>query len=216
MTLPFPVPDWLPWWAPMAILVPLLIYALVFFVMPFSVFGLRGRLEAIEARIDALHVELRTLVLRLPENPDEIDYTLPPVHRPERSRPPIPPAAPYPGGPYPTRQAAPPDPPYYNPPPPPAPMPEAMPAPLQRVRAPEPQRGWRQSANYGDAPPPPPPPAPRTVRIERPLGGWDEARRRPAAPPPALTPAPRAEPPGEGRVEPRLGRHDQPRDDEYR
>jgi hypothetical protein len=67
MNLPFPLPDWLPWWAPVAVLVPVLLYLLVFLVMPFSVFGLKGRLDGIEARLDEIQGEIRTLVLRLPE-----------------------------------------------------------------------------------------------------------------------------------------------------
>ncbi len=94
------LPDWLPWWVPMAVLVPGLLYLLVFLVMPFSVFGVKARLEAIEVRLDEIQGEIRSLVLRMPELRGRgQDWTdLPPPIAPARAddnrpvRPPIPPA----------------------------------------------------------------------------------------------------------------------------
>ena len=100
MTLPFSLPDWLPWWVPIVVLVPALLYLLVFLLMPFSVIGLKGRIEAIEARLDEIQGEIRTLVLRMPEQRGRgLDWSdpLPPIP-PARAederpvRPPIPPA----------------------------------------------------------------------------------------------------------------------------
>src|SRR5579871_943918 len=71
MNLPVPLPDWLPWWVPVVVLVPALLYGLLFLLMPFSVFGLKGRLDVIEARIDELHADVRSLTLRLPERDPE-------------------------------------------------------------------------------------------------------------------------------------------------
>lgn len=101
MTLPFTLPDWLPWWVPIVLLVPALLYALAFLFMPFSVIGLKSRLEVIEARLDEIQGEIRHLSLRLPETRHAADYDEiyapdPPVQRrgePVISRPPIPPAA---------------------------------------------------------------------------------------------------------------------------
>lgn len=67
MTLPFPLPDWLPWWVPLVVLVPALLYLLLFLVMPFSVFGLKARLDLIDARLDEIQGEIRRLGPRLPE-----------------------------------------------------------------------------------------------------------------------------------------------------
>jgi hypothetical protein len=101
MTLPFPLPDWMPSWVPVAILVPLLLYALAFLFMPFSVIGVKSRLEGIEARLDEIQGELRNLVLRLPEplrggyDDSPMTYVEPRATRrlDQRSdRPPIPPA----------------------------------------------------------------------------------------------------------------------------
>jgi hypothetical protein len=102
MTLPFFVPDWLPWWVPIALLVPALLYALSFLFMPFSVIGVKSRLEVIEARLDEIQGEIRHLALRLPEmgpaaDYDEI-YAPDPAEQPRRARPvitrpPIPPAS---------------------------------------------------------------------------------------------------------------------------
>ena len=94
MNLPIPLPDWVPWWVPLALLVPCLLYALAFLFMPFSVIGMKSRLEAIEARLDEIQGEIRSLSLRMPERAarahfDEL-YTAPvsaagTVRRPSRS-----------------------------------------------------------------------------------------------------------------------------------
>src|SRR5579864_5831307 len=102
MTLPFTVPDWLPWWVPIVLLVPALLYALAFLFMPFSVIGVKSRLEVIEARLDEIQGEIRHLALRLPEVGRAADYDE--IYPPEPSvqsrraapvvtRPPIPPAS---------------------------------------------------------------------------------------------------------------------------
>ncbi len=91
MISPLPLPDWVPWWVHLVLLIALLLFGLVFVLMPFSVFGVKGRLEAIDARLDEIQGEIRSLSLRLPEpsmiDPDE-------ETAPARSglRPPIPPA----------------------------------------------------------------------------------------------------------------------------
>src|SRR5215472_17059555 len=101
MTLPFAMPDWLPWWVPIVLLVPALLYALAFLFMPFSVIGVKSRLEVIEARLDEIQGEIRHLALRLPEAGRAADFdeiyapeaTLQPRRTPPvMTRPPIPPA----------------------------------------------------------------------------------------------------------------------------
>jgi hypothetical protein len=103
MTLPITLPDWLPWWVPILLLVPALLYALAFLFMPFSVIGVKGRLEVIEARLDEIQGEIRHLALRMPEPvrgaadyeeiyaPERVDT--PARGHPPITRPPIPPAA---------------------------------------------------------------------------------------------------------------------------
>jgi hypothetical protein len=104
MNLPFTLPDWLPWWAPILLLVPALMWALAFLFMPFSVIGLKGRLEAMEAQLEELQSEIRGLAHRLPEPLRQTSYDdiyAPPgstaaprqEEAPVVSRPPIPPAA---------------------------------------------------------------------------------------------------------------------------
>jgi len=100
MTLPFVLPAWMPWWLPMLVLALGVLYLLAFLLMPFSVFGLKGRLEGVEARLDEIQMELRRLALRLPEPAGDGAYEEEPVALPlppRRSaagtrRPPIPPA----------------------------------------------------------------------------------------------------------------------------
>jgi hypothetical protein len=89
MVMPFPLPDWVPWWLPVVVLVPVLFFGVCFLLMPFSVFGTKARLESIDARLDEIQGEIRSLAMRLPE-PGAIDDGLPPPR--QRSRPPIPPA----------------------------------------------------------------------------------------------------------------------------
>jgi len=106
MTLPFSLPDWLPWWVPLLLVVPALLYALAFLFMPFSVIGVKSRLDVIEARLDEIQGEIRSLALRLRE-PGATDYRgadFEEIYAPRQdgtahrsaqpaTRPPIPPAA---------------------------------------------------------------------------------------------------------------------------
>jgi hypothetical protein len=106
MTFPFAMPDWVPWWVPLVLIVPAALYALALLFMPFAVMGVKSRLEAIDLRLDEIQGEIRSLVLRLPEpmrgTADFDDsYISPPPAPPQRAqraetiglRPPIPPAA---------------------------------------------------------------------------------------------------------------------------
>lgn len=104
MTSPLPLPDWMPWWVHLAILLALLFVALMFLLMPFSVFGTKARLEAIEARLDEIQGEIRSLALRLPETPFHDAEDDGRLRSRTGFRPPIPPA-PNPGRPDPSRGA---------------------------------------------------------------------------------------------------------------
>ncbi len=63
-----PLPDWVPWWVHVAVLSLLGLFALMLLLMPFSVFGTKARLEAIEARLDEIQGEIRTIALRMPDS----------------------------------------------------------------------------------------------------------------------------------------------------
>ena len=102
MTLPFVVPDWVPWWVPTILLVLALLWLLAFLLVPFSVIGVKSRMDGLEARLDEIQAEIRRLTLRLPDpvRPVEFDelYAAPPTpetirRTPTLNRPPIPPAA---------------------------------------------------------------------------------------------------------------------------
>lgn len=82
-----PLPDWVPMWVHAVILCLAAVLGLAFVLLPFSVFGTKARLEAIEARLDEIQGEIRSLALRLPE-PVAADAD--PDYAP--ARPPIPPA----------------------------------------------------------------------------------------------------------------------------
>ena len=67
MTSLLPLPEWVPPWAQLAILIAILLFGLMFLLMPFAVFGVKGRLDLLEARLDEIQGEIRSLALRLPE-----------------------------------------------------------------------------------------------------------------------------------------------------
>jgi hypothetical protein len=75
--LPFALPDWMPDWLFLLLALPVLLYALAFLLMPFSVFGVKARLEALEAQIDALHEDVRMMAMRssgaLPPSSTKLD-----------------------------------------------------------------------------------------------------------------------------------------------
>lgn len=92
MTLPFslgtvPLPDWMPPWLPLLLAIPALLYALLLLSVPFSVFGLRPRLDAIDERLDEIQGEIRALSLRLPAADDEVGVSML-----RAGRPPMPPS----------------------------------------------------------------------------------------------------------------------------
>jgi hypothetical protein len=99
MNMPFVLPDWVPWWVPLVLIVPTLLYALAFLFMPFSVLGVKTRLDVMEMRLDEIQQEIRHLALRLPAGRQELDFedvyapTLSRRQNPDADRPPIPPAA---------------------------------------------------------------------------------------------------------------------------
>lgn len=80
MTLPFDFPDWMPWWLQLLVVVAGALLGLALIMMPFSVFGVKSRLEAIEAQLDEVQAELRALVMRLPE-PGREPYDAPALLR---------------------------------------------------------------------------------------------------------------------------------------
>jgi len=95
----------LPPWVALVLLVAIAVAILAFLAMPFAVFGVKSRLEAIEAELADLRMELRTLVLQGPgaataRAPIEVDYVPPPMRSARRAAdfdtriaPPVPPPA---------------------------------------------------------------------------------------------------------------------------
>ena len=96
-TLPF-LPEGLPTWAIGLALAIGGLYLLVLLAMPFSVFGLKGRLDAIEARLDDIQADLHTLARRrgvtLEDYEDPPPVAAPPPVRRAEPPPPPRPAAP--------------------------------------------------------------------------------------------------------------------------
>ncbi len=97
MTVPAFLPAWVPAWVQLAALLVLLLIVLLFLAVPFSVIGLKGRLDGMDARLDEIQGEIRSLSLRLPELGEaayEAEWERPAMAD-ERlaARPPIPPAS---------------------------------------------------------------------------------------------------------------------------
>lgn len=67
MAMPFSFPDWVPWWVQLLVLVAVILLGLAFALVPFSVIGLKPKLDALEGRLDEIQAELRALAARLPE-----------------------------------------------------------------------------------------------------------------------------------------------------
>ncbi|MBX9752913.1 MAG: hypothetical protein K5Q68_25215 [Roseococcus sp.] len=81
----------LPEWTGLVALLVLALLALCLLVMPFSVFGVKGRLESIEAQLDDLRGDLRVLAARQPEARREVWEVAPTLPEP-------PPPSPGPSG----------------------------------------------------------------------------------------------------------------------
>jgi hypothetical protein len=74
----------LPEWTGLILLLVLLLLGACLLLMPFSVFGVKGRLDAIEAQLDEVRAELRALAARMGDGrvrnltPVESDFDMPP------------------------------------------------------------------------------------------------------------------------------------------
>lgn len=93
----------LPSWVGLIVLIAIAVSLLALLAMPYAVFGVKSRLEAVEAELADLRTEIRTL-LRQPgataRATVEDDYVAPPSRRaeprftaPEPNRAPVPPPA---------------------------------------------------------------------------------------------------------------------------
>ncbi len=106
----------LPDWVGLVLLLLIGLVILAYLLMPFSVFGVKGRLDGIEAQLDEIQAELRALAMRMeapragggrrgPAPPVEDDWVAPPPpprqddYVPPRPTPPIPPPAHWPDAP---------------------------------------------------------------------------------------------------------------------
>ncbi len=101
MTVPSVLPDWVPLWVQLVLLVGVVLVVGAYGAMPFSVFGVKARLEVLDERLDELQRDLRALANRLPDpgmgrpaawrrgSADDEELATPPVSRRDRA-PPVP------------------------------------------------------------------------------------------------------------------------------
>jgi hypothetical protein len=89
-TLPFTLPDWLPTWAFLLLALPILLYLLVFLIMPFSVFGVKARLENLEQQLESIQEDLRYIanrnISRTTRPTEDDDYDIPNFSRMKSGR----------------------------------------------------------------------------------------------------------------------------------
>lgn len=191
--MPFAMPDWAPWWLPLAVLLPALFFGLAFLLMPFSVFGVKGRLDGIEARLDEIQAEIRMLALRLPE-----PGPMPVLREPEAPPPSARPRRPEPAPPPPPRYAEEPMEEEMAEEPPPQPRPRrAEPQPAPRPHIPTPP--WEQGTDDEEMPPAAPAASAQPFRFQRPAAGTARPGARPPIPPaPPEPPESEQEPPVRG------------------
>lgn len=63
MSLSFP--EWMPLWAQLVLMAVVIVFGLGFLMMPFAVFGVKGRLAELELLVQELHADVRAISLRL-------------------------------------------------------------------------------------------------------------------------------------------------------
>lgn len=89
------IPDWLPGWVPALLVSAAALYALVLLAMPFSVFGLKGRLDDIEGQLDEISARLDDIQMALRAGAERPPARAP-EPMPEVRTPPAPPLPPMP------------------------------------------------------------------------------------------------------------------------
>ncbi|MBB2162823.1 hypothetical protein HLH48_22295, partial [Gluconacetobacter sacchari] len=62
--MPFPFSDWMPWWLQLVLLILGMLFVFLWMLVPFAVFGVKGRLDALALQIEDLQAELRVLAVR--------------------------------------------------------------------------------------------------------------------------------------------------------
>lgn len=78
-------PEWMPPWAQAALLVGGILFALVWLLVPFAVFGVKGRLDNLAVQLDDLQAQLRVMAMGLNSAPPAAGETLPDVLDPRPS-----------------------------------------------------------------------------------------------------------------------------------
>ncbi|MCP9319821.1 hypothetical protein KBX73_08575 [Acetobacter persici] len=58
-------PDWMPLWAQLLVIALVIVFGLAFLMMPFAVFGVKGRLMELELQTREMQAELRAMAMRL-------------------------------------------------------------------------------------------------------------------------------------------------------
>ncbi|RDI37830.1 hypothetical protein C7453_105240 [Gluconacetobacter liquefaciens] len=83
--MPFPFSDWMPWWLQLALLILGMLFIFLWMLVPFAVFGVKGRLDALALQIEDLQAELRVLAVR----PEERAPVSPAAPRPALTAAPV-------------------------------------------------------------------------------------------------------------------------------
>lgn len=65
MNLPSAIPAWMPGWLFLALVIPAMLWFLAFLMVPFSVFGVKARLETLENELQELNEQIRVMQMRV-------------------------------------------------------------------------------------------------------------------------------------------------------
>ncbi|AOX17128.1 hypothetical protein [Kozakia baliensis] len=83
--------EWMPLWMQLLLGLAGLALGLIFLLMPFSVFGVKSRLEEVELQLGEVRAELRVIAMRLARNGEEVGPSGEPIFVPPRRAGPPPP-----------------------------------------------------------------------------------------------------------------------------
>ncbi|OUJ01682.1 hypothetical protein [Acetobacter cibinongensis] len=106
-------PEWMPLWAQLLFLAVAVVFGLGFLMMPFAVFGVKGRLAQLELQVQELHADVRAISMRLasaqgvvetgnlsrdmfdrPADPPQLRAVVEEIRPPEPPKPAVVPSAP--------------------------------------------------------------------------------------------------------------------------
>ncbi|CAK7192096.1 hypothetical protein COMNV_00279 [Commensalibacter sp. Nvir] len=72
-------PDWIPGWLQILLIVAVVFLVVCYLLMPFAVFGIKGRLRYLNQHLEDMQAQLNVVLKRLPETKNSLDVRLHPL-----------------------------------------------------------------------------------------------------------------------------------------